>query len=342
MRFGPEEVWLQIALAQFDAATLEIWGALLNGGCLVLPPPGVPTLSELSAMLTRHGVTCIHLPAALFHAMVDEDVEGLSPVRQLASGGDALSPGHASQALATLPGTRLWNGYGPTECTTFTCCAVVEGPLGASVPVGRPIANTRVYVVDAAIGLVPAGVAGELWVGGDGLARGYLARPDLTADRFVPDPFGGDPGARLYRTGDRVRWLADGQLEFLGRIDRQVKIRGFRIEPGEVERALLEHESVAEAAVLVRETGGEKTLMAYATARSGATLTSSGLRSYLRERLPEYMVPGAFVILPSFPLTGSGKVDRGALGSIATDTWEHAGGGLAWRPRPRLGRGRRA
>ncbi|MEA2694498.1 MAG: hypothetical protein QOJ16_3885, partial [Acidobacteriota bacterium] len=307
-RFGPDEVWLQLAPTAFDAATLEIWGALLHGGRLVLPPPGAPTLLELGAALARHGVTSLWLTAGLFHAMVEENLPALRPLRQLLAGGDVLSPAHVARALAALPETRLINGYGPTEGTTFTCCATVTGPVGAAVPLGRPIANTRVQVVDAGGRRVPAGVAGELWAGGDGLARGYLGRPELTAERFVPDPFGG-AGERLYRTGDRVRWRPDGRLEFLGRLDRQVKIRGFRIEPGEVEGVLAGHPAVAQAAVVVREDrAGEKRLVAYSVLREEADLAG-----YLRGRLPEHLVPWAFVTLPALPLTVHGKLDRAAL-----------------------------
>src|SRR6185436_5516200 len=256
-RFGPGEVWLQLAPPSFDAATLEIWGALLHGGRLVLAPAGAPAPAELGETLARHGVTSLWLTAGLFHQMVEESLAGLLPVRQLLSGGDVLSPGHVRRALSGLPGTRLINGYGPTENTTFTCCHPMEGPdeVESPVPLGRPIANTRVYVLDASLRPVPPGVAGELCAGGDGLARGYRGRPELTAERFVPDPFADrtdrSDGNRLYRTGDLARYLPDGRLEFLGRLDRQVKIRGFRVEPGEVEAKLLAHPGVEQAAVVV-------------------------------------------------------------------------------------------
>ncbi|MEA2692843.1 MAG: hypothetical protein QOJ16_2230, partial [Acidobacteriota bacterium] len=312
-RFGPEEVFLQMAPASFDAATFEIWGALLHGGRLVLPPPGPPTMDELGETLARHGVTTLWLTAGLFHEMVDQNLAGLKPVRQLLAGGDALSPAHVERVLANLPGTRLIDGYGPTEGTTFTCCWTAEaGRHGVTVPIGRPLANTEVAVVDPGDRPVPVGVAGELVVGGDGLARGYFGRPDLTAERFRPDPLAGQAGGRVYRTGDRVRWRADGRLEFLGRLDRQVKIRGFRIEPGEVEAVLSGHPEVAQAAVVVREDRpGDKRLVAYVASPPGAD--PADLAGYLAAHLPAYMVPAAIVSLPALPLTANGKVDRRAL-----------------------------
>jgi amino acid adenylation domain-containing protein len=310
-RFGPEEVFLQLAPASFDAATLEIWGPLLHGGRLVLAPPQALGLGELGELLARHGVTTLWLTAGLFHDMVEENLAGLLPLTQLLAGGDALSPAHVERALRGLPGTRLVNGYGPTEGTTFTCCWSVDAErLGVSVSIGRPIAGTEVAVVDGAGRPLPAGAAGELVMGGAGLARGYWRRPDLTAERFRPDPLSARAGERAYRTGDRVRWLPDGRLEFLGRLDRQVKIRGFRIEPGEVEAALAAHPGVRQAVVLAREDRpGDKRLVAYVV---GEALEEE-LREHLRARLPEPLVPAAIVDLPSLPLTANGKVDRAAL-----------------------------
>src|SRR6185369_11982102 len=230
VRFGPGEIFLHLAPASFDASTFEIWGALLNGARLAVLPGRVPSLDELGAALGRHGVTTLWLTAGLFHQMVDERLPALAGVRQLLAGGDVLSPAHVRRVLAELPGCTLINGYGPTENTTFTCChaAIIlrePGEAGDTVPIGRPIANTRAYLVDRALQPVPVGVPGELFAGGDGLARGYLGRPGLTAERFVPDPFAaetGEPGGRLYRTGDLARRRADGDIEFLGRIDQQV------------------------------------------------------------------------------------------------------------------------
>jgi aspartate racemase len=310
------EVFLQLAPLAFDASTFEIWAPLLNGARLAVFPPDLPTGETLARAVRRHQVTTLWLTAALFHHVVDQVASGLGPVRQLLAGGDVLSVPHVRRALREWTGIRLINGYGPTENTTFTSCHTIteadaEKP---SIPIGRPIANTRVYVLDRHGQPVPVGIPGELYAGGDGLARGYLHRPVLTAARFVPDPWSGDPAARLYRTGDRARWQPDGTLEFLGRTDRQVKIRGFRIEPGEVEVQLGQHPAVRDVAVVVREgPPGEKSLVAYHVPRGEAEPRPHELRQYLRDRLPAYMIPPAFVRLPALPLTPNGKVDRAAL-----------------------------
>ena len=250
----------------FDASTFEIWAPLLNGARLVLFPPRLPSFEELGHFIEDHGITTLWLTAGLFHEMANEQLDRLRGLRQLLVGGDVVSPRHASTALSRLKGCRLINGYGPTENTTFTCCYTMTSPenAGVSVSIGRPIANTRVYVLDRHRQPVPVGVPGELYVGGDGLARGYHNRPELTADRFVADPFSDEPGARLYRTGDLVRWRGDGNLEFLGRLDQQVKIRGFRIELGEIEEVLGQHPQVQETVVVAREVvSGEKCLVGY-------------------------------------------------------------------------------
>ncbi|WP_163973487.1 non-ribosomal peptide synthetase, partial [Myxococcus sp. CA018] len=310
--FGPEEVWLQLAPISFDASTLEVWGALLHGAKLVVYPAGTPSLEELGRKLESSGVTSLWLTAALFEQMQARQPKALASVRQLLAGGDALPVSRVKERLAA--GGVLINGYGPTENTTFSSTYRMERPeeVGASVSIGRPVKNTVAYVLDAGMRPVPVGVPGELYVGGDGLAVGYVGRPELTAERFVPNPYG--DGERLYRTGDVVRWLRNGTLEFLGRADTQVKVRGYRIELGEVEAALAQHGGVNEAVVVAREDGNEgKRLVAYVTARTGTSLESSALRSHMKQRLPEYMVPSAYVVLESLPLTPNGKVDRKAL-----------------------------
>jgi aspartate racemase len=312
--FGPEEVILQLAPLSFDASTFEIWGALLNGGRVAVPPPGVVSVDELGTLLERYRVTTLWLTAGLFHQVVDQQIEVLRPLRQLLAGGDVLSVPHVRRVRAALPGCRLVNGYGPTEGTTFTCCHPIAGPAGLerSVPIGRPIANTRVYVLDRHRQPVPIGVPGELWIAGDGLARGYVDRPELTAERFVTHRLSGPLEERLYRSGDVVRWLADGTLEFLGRQDNQVKLRGFRVELGEVESILAQHPRVRDAAVVVRPgPGGDKRLVAYVVA--DGPLAPRELRELLRSKLPEYMVPSAFALLDRLPLTANGKVDRARL-----------------------------
>jgi len=309
------QVFLQFATVSFDASTLELWGSLLNGARLVLFPAGTPSLEDLERVLREEGVTILWLTAGLFHQMMEQRPGGLSGLKQLLVGGDVLSVPHVRTALETLDGCTVINGYGPTENTTFTCCYPMTDPaqVGRSVPIGRPIANTTVYILDDRMRPVPVGVTGTLYTGGDGLARGYLDRPELTDERFVPDPFG-PPGARLYDTGDRARWRADGIIEFLGRDDHQVKVRGFRIELGEIEVTLGHHGAVRDAVVMAREdTPGDKRLVAYVVCDTGAAPGADQMRAFLREQLPEYMIPTAFVTLDAFPLTSNGKVDRRAL-----------------------------
>ncbi len=246
-----DETFLLLAPLTFDATTLEIWAPLLNGGKLAIYPEQRVSLDELERALIDGNVSTLWLTAGLFHEIVDARPEALSRVRQLLAGGDVLSPRHVRRQLERFPDCRVINGYGPTENTTFTCCHPMDRdtPLGTSVPIGSPITRTRVYVVDRYDQLAPIGIPGELCAGGAGLARCYWNDAALTAERFVPDPF--SPGERMYRTGDRVRFRADGTVEFLGRIDRQIKIRGFRVEPGEIERALLKHPNVLNAALVV-------------------------------------------------------------------------------------------
>jgi len=310
------DVFVQLAPLSFDAATFELWGSLLNGARLALAPPHMPSLEELSRLLRRHRVTILWLTAPLFHQVVDERPDCLRGVRQLLAGGDVLSASHVRTALQALGDSRVINGYGPTENTTFTCCypLTVASDIDASVPIGRPIANTRVYILDAHLQPVPIGVPGELHIGGDGLARGYLNRPELTAERFIPDPFSDDSTARLYKTGDLARYRPDGNIEFLGRRDHQVKIRGYRIELGEIEAALARHPAVREAVVVAREdTPGDKRLVAYVVPQGEAPLTPADLRPFLVASLPAYMLPAAFVLLDRLPLTPTCKLDRRAL-----------------------------
>ncbi|HEX5748967.1 MAG TPA: amino acid adenylation domain-containing protein [Archangium sp.] len=310
---GPQEVFLQLAPISFDASTLELWGALLHGAKLVVYPAGTPSLDELGTALVRSGITTLWLTAALFEQMQATQPHALRGVRQLLAGGDVLPVGRVKERLSH--GGLLVNGYGPTENTTFTCCYPMSevSQVGHTVSIGTPISNTQVYLLDAWMQPVPAGVAGELYTGGDGLASGYLNRPELTAEKFVPNPFSSEPGGRLYRTGDLARYLPDGRIEFLGRIDNQVKVRGFRIELGEVESVLAQNPQVRETVVVVREdVPGDKRLVAYVVAND-AIPEASDLRAWMKQRLPEYMVPSAFVVLDTLPLSPNGKVDRKAL-----------------------------
>ncbi|HEV3049057.1 MAG TPA: condensation domain-containing protein, partial [Longimicrobium sp.] len=240
--------------------------------------------------------------------IAESGIGALSGLERILLGGEALPPDLAVQITAVLP-NGLVNMYGPTETTVWSATHAVE-VVDGRVPIGRPIANTRTYVLDAVLRPQPAGVPGELFIGGHGVTRGYLGRPGLTAERFVPDAFSADPGARLYRTGDRARWTAEGVLEFLGRLDAQVKVRGFRIEPGEIEAVLRRHPAVVECAVVARTAGaGDTRLVAYVVGAAEA----DALRAHVGRSLPDYMVPSAFVSLDALPLTPNGKLDRKAL-----------------------------
>ena len=314
MRFGSEEVFLQFAPVSFDASTLEIWGSLLHGARLVIYPPHLPSLEELGATLQQHRITTLWLTAGLFHQMVEHQIESLRGVKQLLAGGDVLSVPHVRKVLEQLPECQLINGYGPTESTTFTCCYPVpkNWPGHKSVPIGRPISNTQVYILDAHLQPAPIGVAGELFIGGDGLARGYLNRPELNAEKFVPNPF--LSGERLYKTGDKVRYLAEGTVEFLGRMDNQVKLRGYRIELEEIEAVLAQHPFVRQATVLVHtnpKTG--KYLAAYAALKTPHEGAVAELKQFLKRKLPAYMAPTAIFVMNELPLTPNGKVDKKAL-----------------------------
>ncbi|MES1242897.1 MAG: amino acid adenylation domain-containing protein, partial [Acidobacteriota bacterium] len=314
--FGTDHVFLHMGPLSFDATTLEVGYSLLNGSAMAVLPPETPSLQELGEFLVSQGVTAAWITAGLFQQMVESQLENLSKLRLILSGGDVLSPAHVARVLEaapTSPSITVVNGYGPTESTVFTSCHPMRSPaeVESPLPIGRPIGNTRVAVVDRQLQLAPPGVEGELWIGGDGLARGYLHRPELTAERFVPDPFWGD-GERLYRTGDLVRWRADGLLEFLGRVDFQVKLRGFRVELEEIEAALASHPEVSAASVVVQGEGGDKRLVAFWTGEA----SEPDFRAFLGGRLPSYMVPAAFVRLDALPLNANGKVDRKALARI--------------------------
>ena len=325
VRLAADETILHLSPLAFDASTFELWGALLNGARLVLLPPGLPAPSAIGAAIGTHGVTTMLLTTGLFHLMVDERLEDLRPLRQLLTGGEVLSAEHVRKARSALPGCRIVNAYGPTENTVITCCYQVTDPedFTLSVPIGRPIANTQVHILDEALQPVPVGVAGELYTGGDGVACGYLRQPQLTAEKFIADPFDDRQDARLYRSGDRARWRSDGNVEFLGRLDTQVKIRGFRIELGEIEAALRAQAGVADAVASVREgASGDKQLLAYLTGSGAPRPDAASLRARLAQVLPDYMLPQWYLWLDRLPLTASGKVDRRAL--PAPDTGSEA------------------
>lgn len=304
--------FLQLAPTSFDAATLEIWGPLLNSGtCVLYPGSGVPDPGLLGRTIEAHGVNALWLTASLFNMLVDTRPEALTGVEELMTGGEALSVAHIRKALALLPNTQLINGYGPTESTTFTTCYRIPRSLPdylTSIPIGQAIHRTQVLIVDPDTQReVAPGAEGELLIGGDGLALGYWNRSELTEERFVQ--FGHQ---RVYRTGDRVRRRPDGNIEFLGRYDDQVKIRGFRIEPGEVQKSVLNHPQVRQVVVDVRDDEAGKRLIAYVVADSEEFEIPS-LRAWLAERVPDYMMPSALVRVSELPLTPNGKVDRARL-----------------------------
>ncbi|MGW1895279.1 non-ribosomal peptide synthetase [Streptomyces sp. NPDC002004] len=321
---GPDERIAQVADPSFDVFTFEVWGALLNGGTLgVIPAETVLAPGELRRALASYRITTLFLTAALFTEVMSDRPDTFGGLRNLLVGGDVVSVSRARQLVespASARPDRFLNAYGPTEATTFAVC----GPIGSvpadatSVPIGAPIANTRCYVLDADLEPVPDGAAGELFIGGPGVARGYAGRPEETEEQFLPDPFATQDGATMYRTGDRVRVLANGTLDFLGRVDNQVKIRGYRVEPGEVEAVLGAHPDVRQAAVVPDGTAGERRLVAHVVPAESASVPT-GLREYLAGRLPEWMIPSAFVVSPGLPFTASGKVDRAALPPVPAD-----------------------
>ena len=315
-RFGPEEVFVLFAPVAFDASTFEIWGPLLNGGRLVVMPPHASSLDELGKVLRENSVTTLFLTTAFFNLMVDQRLEDLKPVRQLFTGGEFVSPRHFRLVHEQLPDCALYHVYGPTENTTFSTFYAVpkDHASFASIPIGRPVSNARVYILDETLRPVPVGESGEIYTAGDGVARGYLNNASETAEKFLPDPFAASPNERMYRTGDLARWTDDGDVEFLGRIDNQVKILGHRIEPGEIETVLTMHQGVKHVSVVAHtDENGTKRLVAYYASSSEVAPTPRELRQFLQGKLPQYMVPALFVPLASLPLSSNGKVDRSAL-----------------------------
>ncbi len=300
----------------FDASTYEMWVPLLGGGTAVVAPADEDVNAAGVARLTaRHGLTALWLTAGLFRLAAEEDPGCFAGLRQVWAGGEAVPASAVRQVLTACPGLTVTNGYGPTETTTFATCRPCPDTASVpdALPIGRPLDGMRAYVLDSALRPVPPDTVGELYVAGPGVARGYLGRPDATAERFTADPYG-PPGSRMYRTGDRVRPAEDGELEFHGRADGQVKLRGFRIEPGEIEAALAAHPEIAQAVALVREDRpGDRRLVAYAVPVEGTAPHTDALRAHLTGRLPDYMVPSAVVRLDRLPLTPNGKLDRAAL-----------------------------
>jgi thioesterase domain-containing protein/acyl carrier protein len=302
-----------------DLGHTALFPTLCAGGAVHLV--GKQTASDSALMAAyghKHAVEGLKIvPTHLEALLAGDDAQALLPRKRLVLGGDKSEWALVERIHALAPECEIFNHYGPTETTVGVLSGRVERgvrvPGSQTVPLGRPLGNVRVYVLDTYGQPVPPGIPGELFIGGQSVGRGYVGRPDLTAERFVPDAFSPVPGARLYRTGDRVRWVEGGRLEFLGRVDHQLKIRGYRVELGEVESALNQHPNVGECVVVAREEAGGKQLVAYAVAKPGSTLDEAGLQEHLASRLPDYMVPSAFVVLEALPLTSNGKVDRKAL-----------------------------
>jgi surfactin family lipopeptide synthetase C len=314
IQLDADQIWLQHSSTSWDALTLELWPPLLYGGRCVLYPEKVPTPEGLSQIIQEQKVNTLFLTTALFNLMIDTMPKGLLEIKQLLFGGESVSIPHVSRALELLPGAHIIHAYGPSECTVCTCCYPLTQQLASnvqSIPIGKPIGDRTVYVLDKDLHKVPVGIVGELYVGGSSVARGYLNQPKLTREKFIPNPF--IEGDTLYKTGDLVCRLSDGNLQFMGRIDTQVKIRGFRIELAEIEAVLIQHSDIKQVVVIAREDEpGNKYLVAYLLSQDNQP-SSSNLRTFLKEKLPDYMIPAAFVFLEKFPLTPNGKINRHAL-----------------------------
>ncbi|WP_461092645.1 amino acid adenylation domain-containing protein [Spirosoma gilvum] len=317
MRLDPEVRMLGLAPLAFDASTLELWGSLATGGQLVLMEDSRPSLDRIKQTIHVHRINTIFLTTALFNLLTDSGIGELTSLTQLLTGGETASPEHIQRATQQLPHCRLIHVYGPTESTTFASFFTVPAfSLSTSlVPIGKPISNTQLYLVDPFLNLVPVGVPGELLIGGDGLAREYLFQPELTSERFITHQWEGQSAHRLYRTGDQGRYLPDGNIEFLGRLDDQVKIRGFRIEPGEIEFVLCQYSRVREALVVVTEPiPGSKALAAYVVVDNPQEASlPNDIRAFLQAKLPDYLLPKAIIVLSEMPLTPNGKVDKSRL-----------------------------
>ena len=311
--------FLALSSFSFDAATLEIWGSLANGSKLILHHPGKTSLNKIAKIIREKKISFIWLTAGLFNTMVEEYLEDLIRIKQILTGGEVLSVPHVNKVLAKLKGDQiLVNGYGPTENTTFTACykMLMNNEFKFSVPIGYPIKNTQIYILDENFNIQPTGVIGELCVGGLGLARGYHNSPVITAEKFIPNEYSGKPGDRLYRTGDLAKLNNNGVIEFVGRIDNQVKLRGFRIELGEIESVLREHEAVNNCIVIFTKNDTvDAHLTAYLKFNSANKIGIDFLKQYLKEKLPEHMIPGKFIEVDKFYLTPNGKIDKSRLPS---------------------------
>jgi amino acid adenylation domain-containing protein/non-ribosomal peptide synthase protein (TIGR01720 family) len=328
-----QQTILQHSSISWDPLTLELWSALSRGGTAVFHPEPLLRAGDIEKAVRRHDITLLWLPASLFASIVDESPEALAGVRQLLVGGEALSVPHVRKALEHLPDTQLINGYGPSECTVFSACFPIPATLPAdlgSIPIGKPAGDRRLHVLDGHLQPVFTNIIGQLYVSGPAVAHGYLNQPALTAERFLPNPFSSEPGARMYCSGDLVRWLSNGILEFLGRADHQVKIRGFRIEPAEIELLLRAQEGVQDALVIAQPRKTGKRLAAYVRAMNGYSPEPGVLQERLRNLLPAYMIPVEWAIVNHWPRNVNGKLDRSALPETKRVQDAHARESLSW------------
>jgi amino acid adenylation domain-containing protein len=329
IELGPKDRCLQCGSIAFDNSTFEVWGQLLNGGAVCSLPPETSVLSssEISELIRAQGITVVSWVCSVFNHHVSTGIDLFKDLQTIVIGGEKASTTHINKLKETWPEIRIILTYGPTENTTFSTYHWVERIHSRDFPIGKPIANSEVVILNAHGQLAPIGVPGELCTGGEGLARGYLNNPELTAQKFIQHPYRTERGARLYRTGDLARILPDGNVEYLGRMDDQVKVRGFRIELGEIESVLTQHPGVRESAVIVHEIDTlDKRLAAFFVPANGATAPPQELRRFVGERLPDHMVPSVFVSIESIPQTRTGKVDRRALSRIPVDFNQAADG----------------
>jgi aryl carrier-like protein len=310
----PNDILLSTGSSSFDATSFEYWSMLLNGGQLILcPETSLLDIVLLKEEIAKRNVNKMWFTAGWFNQLVDTEITLFSPLQTILVGGEKLSEQHIEKLRKTYPLIEILNGYGPTENTTFSLVyRVTESTINQPIPIGRPLNNRTALILDANNQLVPVGVSGEICLGGAGLSKGYLNQPELTAEKFVVNPFSGDKEEIIYKTGDQGRWLPDGNIEYLGRIDQQVKIRGYRIELGEIENVLLKSGLVKQGVVIAREDiPGIKRLVGYIVA--DGEVDKEAISKYLLEKLPEYMVPAIWVTLDSLPLTANGKINKKAL-----------------------------
>lgn len=321
LSLNEQTIFLQLAPVAFDASTLEIWGTLANGGKLIIYTDDHISPEMINTLVKREQVNTLWLTAGLFHSLIDHNIELFDSVKHVISGGDVVSAKHVHQLFVRYPSIKFSNGYGPTENTTFTTIWTTHQDPGVerNLPIGYPISQTSVYILDSYLSIVSSGTIGDLYTSGVGLARGYLNHPYATAEKFIPNPFSNEPGARMYFTGDQAKWNEDGTIDFVGRTDHQIKINGYRIEPNEIETLLKEHIDIRDAVVIVQELDSQKKLIGYVTLHHSNKACSElaySFKEYLKDKIPTYMLPWLISIIPHFPLTSNGKVDREALPKI--------------------------